>query len=94
MINLELLYKQFNYYLTLLGNSSTIVQNIIGSVNEVNPSKTQHISSACRSLLVFRTNNANIAGTPQVITKKKYNYKFLIIKQIISWTYFSLNLLK
>lgn len=89
MINLELLYKQFNYYLTWLGNNSTIVQNIIGSVNEVNPSKTQHISSACRSSLVFRTNNANIAGTPQVITiKKNYYFKYFKIKQKISWTYF------
>lgn len=69
MINLTQ-YTYFNYYLTLLGNSSTIVQNIIGSVNEVNPSKKQHISSACRSLWVIVTNNANTTGTPQVIAKK------------------------
>lgn len=71
MINLKLLSKYFNYYLTLLGNSSTIVQNIMGSVNEVNPSKRQLNNSACRSSWVIGTSDANIAGIPQVITINK-----------------------
>jgi len=71
MINLKLISKYLNYYLTLLGNSSTIVQNIMGSVNEVNPSKRQHNSSACISSWVDGTSNTNIAGIPQVITINK-----------------------
>lgn len=47
------------------------MQNKIGSIIEVNPSKIQHIISTWRSSLVITTSNDATVGMPQLITKKE-----------------------